>query len=906
VNFAVALAIAAGMIALALQSSRRPTELSSRVPQPAPYEVAEARSAPPPFEAQWEGTHNPGKCQTCHARIFEQWNGSMMSNAWRDPGWRGAFLLVARQTSTAGDCDTPAPPDGTERARLNPFANDDCSASFDAGRGRETLAHPGSLLDGFCSQCHMPTNYVDNVPLANVTEGRGSRLEDAAPDPRFHPTSDNGTGLAFATLEAQIRNTDTAKRGVFCAVCHTIGDTREMPFGGYHRADDPPSSALSSAVRARADRLGVPDPRAGNLGFAVGAGSYRLSPRAIASGEYWGSLAGEAPVAAAAPAVDPYLSGAFGFAVPRQRGAFAGHPGHYQALHERAELCSTCHDVTNPLAIRNRLGHWVGGFPIERTYSEWASSRYADRPGNKSFDPRYKRDCQTCHMQQDFGQPGTAQTLYDDGAPRPPLNGRTANDGPERPVFFSHHFVGGNAFVPRIVGADVDGYGGVERYPELSTYSFSSASETSPYHNAYWMNVSSRGPVTQHARLAWDRLRNVLDLSLTGPRQAAAGSSAPLRIRVTNTGSGHDFPSGFPEGRVAWLAVRAFDLASGRELPIHDALWKRDSSGVGYLTAIDGKDPNFPRCAGWRLPAGSPDPYAVQFKAVASLGDGCPTLDLAYASPLNLVVNSSGLPVDAKGSVIGRDNPRALRYRDLDGDGDPFDDSYLVDSRLRPLPHAGATRDVDRYSVILPLGTRGPIAVTAAVYYQSFEAVVAKKFLGNLADLDADFLLEPCVLRGACDGRTPAAEPAVVEGAPPVPMEVRSWVIDVAGEAAGSKPPAVATYPPAGARNVYRDVVVKAFFSEPVTGVDAKTFTLSGENGEPVPAFVDQIGDGTWALFPHAVFSRVGKTYTARLAAGICGLHHRCTARPTAWSFTITADRDGGSGDTSVPLGFLR
>ena len=47
-----------------------------------------------------------------------------------------------------------------------------------------------------------------------------------------------------------------------------------------------------------------------------------------------------------------------------------------------AEFCSVCHDVTNPLTIKNRAGRWVGGFPIERTYAEWASSRYADRPGN--------------------------------------------------------------------------------------------------------------------------------------------------------------------------------------------------------------------------------------------------------------------------------------------------------------------------------------------------------------------------------------------------------------------------------------------------------------------------------------------------------------------------------------------
>ena len=42
------------------------------------------------------------------------------------------------------------------------------------------------------------------------------------------------------------------------------------------------------------------------------------------------------------------------------------------------------------------------------------------------------------------------------------------------------------------------------------------------------------------------------------------------------------------------------------------------------------------------------------------------------------------------------------------------------------------------------------MAVTAAVDYQSFEAVVADKFLGNMVDDNGNFVLEPCVLGGLC------------------------------------------------------------------------------------------------------------------------------------------------------------
>jgi hypothetical protein len=508
-------------------------------------------------------------------------------------------------------------------------------------------------------------------------------------------------------------------------------------------------------------------------------------------------------------------------------------------------------------------------------------------------------------MQQDYGQPGTAHTLYRGGAPVAPLDGPVSNNSPSH-TYFTHHFVGGNAYVTNVIGADMDDSGSIQPYPELSTFSFSSADDRSVYSNAYWTHVDRRGAATQQARLAWDRLRNVLDLDLSGPAAASAGTRAPIRINVTNSGSGHNFPTGFPEGRVAWIALSAFDLATGTELPIHDSFWNRTSLGVGRLTTTEMVDPGFPRC-NWKIPAGSPDPYAYQLKAVATLGDGCPTLEIVYATPLNMVTDSQGRPLDANGKVIDRQNPQSLPvFRDLNGNGDFYDDAYLRDTRLRPLPHAGASVTLNRYSVLIPPGTKGPIAVSAAVYYQSLEAIVAKKFLGNLADTDTDFLLEPCVLGGPCDGRRPRVEPAVVEGAPPVPMEVRNWVIAVEGGRHDAAPPAIATYPDNGAADVYQDVVPKVWFSEPVSGIDDRSFVLTDAAGARVAASVHQIGDGAWGLFPDRVFLTGGATYTARLAAGVCGYAGGCTTKAVAWSFKVTPVRGQGVGDTSVSIGFLR
>jgi len=393
-------------------------------------------------------------------------------------------------------------------------------------------------------------------------------------------------------------------------------------------------------------------------------------------------------------------------------------------------------------------------------------------------------------------------------------------------------------------------------------------------------------------------------MDLHGPEAAAENSSVPLSITIANTGSGHNFPTGFPEGRTSWLAIHAYDLATGKELPIKDNVWNRVSIGVGNLTTEEMVDPNFPGC-NWKIPAGSADPYSMQFKAVASLGDGCPTLDLPYASPLNLVTNKEGMPIDEKGKVIDQNNSKALpRFKDNDGNGDLFDDSFLRDTRFKPRGRPEYEKRINRYEVVVPSRTRGPVAVSATVYYQSVEAVVALHFLGNMADTNQNFILEPCVLGGLCDGRKPSTEPPVVEGAPPVPMAVSNWVISIDGTPQDRNALRVATYPLPGASAAYQDTVVKAFFSAPVRGIDNRSFVLIDSRGAQVPARIDQIGDGTWGLFPDSVVLKPGETYTARLKAGTCDLSDNCIHEDTVWKFTVSKDPSQAFGDTSIPTGF--
>jgi hypothetical protein len=955
--------------------------LANRIPEPAPYVVSETTSAGGAFGAPhtgqpfedplWTAENDVGGCDGCHTGLWNQWNGAMMSNAWRDPGWRGAFLLVARLTSTDGNCDIPNPPDGTPKASINPFAHPTaCQSTFNSGTTNVTYTGSGSLMDDFCSRCHMPTNYIDAV--TTVTSDAPSGQEHGRISPLYDPTS-VGTAQATdpangqLTLESfgertyvdgvsRVVNSNSGKLGIICEVCHTNVETRYTPYHLYNKSGTEYYPAPQNTERhsqgltaGQQDMLTVPDAASGNLGYAAGAGAFRLSPHALNLPERFGPLSWNDPCTilpgscVGGQVLDPYVSDVFtgGTRTTNVYFTMADPPGahdtFYQVKFERAEFCAACHDVTNPMTIKNAAGFWVGGFPIERTYTEWKNSRYANRPGNTNYDANYKRDCQTCHMQQSYGEPGTALTLYtvsggvtpDAPILEPSCDQITHNPG------FSHHFVGGNGYITRLIGADADGGGDVQPYPELLHTSFSSADANSRYHYArYDTAVGRSGPVaTQHERFAWDRMRNVLTLTLTAPSSPVTpGSTAALTLTVRNEGSGHNFPTGFPEGRAAWVLVKAWDTrnttstADDVELMIRDSqkpAGQQDSLGVGYLTSASIKpDPTYPSTCpdtegvggGWKTPEGSIDPWAVTFKAMATVDKVCPTLDLPYATPVNLVVNGNNMPTDAGGVVIDRNNPTGIpRYTDSDGDGDLFDDSFLRDTRLRPMPHAGATVTTTRYSVVVPPTAVGPIAVTSTVYYQAFEGIVAKKFLGNLADTDDDVIptLEPCVLKGPCGRASNNAEyrnallfdPVAVEGAPPMPMEVRNAVISVSGTTDTVAPTVVINNckPPKGgggtcpgtnltapipanghwspspyggptgnfASESYGELhvahtrIVKVSFSEPVQECDnvtgsvncgplsGNTYYFTTNQGDAVSFLQDQIDDRTWGLFPY-------------------------------------------------------
>lgn len=176
-----------------------------------------------------------------------------------------------------------------------------------------------------------------------------------------------------------------------------------------------------------------------------------------------------------------------------------------------ARLCGTCHDLYNPLVPRRNLdGSLAGyGFPEQTTYTEWATSAFAD-----PRDPM-AQGCRDCHMPED-GVPAIV-----------------AQNGPDRPDRSSHALSGANAWMLETIEF---------LFPQLGL-----------------------GDRLAAGRAAIrETLRRAATLELQNPpTELERGQAFTLTVRVTNL-TGHKLPTGYPEGRQVYLSVRSATLGLDR------------------------------------------------------------------------------------------------------------------------------------------------------------------------------------------------------------------------------------------------------------------------------------------------------------------------------------------------------
>jgi hypothetical protein len=216
---------------------------------------------------------------------------------------------------------------------------------------------------------------------------------------------------------------------------------------------------------------------------------------------------------------------------PRKRGPFldavALHPILPSAFHRTADLCGTCHDVSNPVFEHVAGADYAPGpldqeaatiasdllMPLERTYSEWKNSSYALSPGVYAPDfagnkaDGYVSICQDCHMKDVSGKGCVDPTV------------------PTRPDLPLHDLTGGNTWMGGVIAS---------LYP----------------------TETDAAALADGAARATSMLQKAATLGLD---LEAVADSYDVHVTVTNR-TGHKLPTGYPEGRRIWLHVLARDI----------------------------------------------------------------------------------------------------------------------------------------------------------------------------------------------------------------------------------------------------------------------------------------------------------------------------------------------------------
>jgi len=165
------------------------------------------------------------------------------------------------------------------------------------------------------------------------------------------------------------------------------------------------------------------------------------------------------------------------------------------------DVCGTCHDVSNPMQaadVQTQPPHAYGH--IERTYSEWALSDYAQQGRAGS--------CQACHYPAVAG--GGYPTVY--------------RQLPKREYFVEHGAAGGSTWVQ----------------------------------DAIWLVWDGKDLDRQALERGKEKARKLLRTAAT--LEIAFPDAGRARLRITNN-TGHKLPTGYPEGRRMWVNARLYDAA---------------------------------------------------------------------------------------------------------------------------------------------------------------------------------------------------------------------------------------------------------------------------------------------------------------------------------------------------------
>ncbi|MBN2550629.1 MAG: hypothetical protein JXB15_15800 [Anaerolineales bacterium] len=342
-------------------------------------------------------------------------------------------------------------------------------------------ADKGKLFagSGACAVCH--TSMVDKggQDVSNDSLWRSTMLANAARDPYW-----------LATVRSEVDQHPALQETIEkkCATCHmpmaettalAEGEKAEILDAGFLSVEHPLHPLAMDGVSCTLCHQVEPD----NFGRAESFSGGYLVDTTRPVGERL--------------AYGPYVIGEAQATVMKSVSGYQPLLGEHLA---QSEMCGACHDLLTPYV--DREGQVAGEFGEQMIYSEWLNSAYKER-----------KSCQDCHMP--LGQGGVQLST---------------TGGPKRSPFYQHIFVGGNAFMGRILQANGEALG-----VTASAEHF----EATIARVVQQMSIQTVVMLVNKVRLE--------------------GQTLLGEVAIQNQ-VGHKFPAGFPSRRV-WLHIVVKDAA---------------------------------------------------------------------------------------------------------------------------------------------------------------------------------------------------------------------------------------------------------------------------------------------------------------------------------------------------------
>lgn len=342
---------------------------------------------------------------------------------------------------------------------------------------------------------------------------------------------------------------------------------------------------------------------------------------------------------------------------PYADSSVAVHGTTFDAALSTSHFCGQCHQVTNPARmLRDALGIPTSlEFPLDTTYAEWLNSDFSGAGGASCID---------CHTQR------PSEDLPVATSPQAPLRKEPRN----------HAFVGANLFGILAV---------MDQNPDRAA----------AFPDAFALAIEQTQTLLSKA---------VKIEFVSAPSLVKPGDARNVTIRVENL-SGHKFPTGYAEGRRAWIALVLVD-SNGAETFLRG----------GYDEAT-----------GEIVDAASTHVYRAQHGHWNGSAAE-PSEDLALH---DMILSDTRIPPKGFVGAVGTFPTAEIDYGS---------------------PNAGYRHDDEvSFDLPIPANASGQIVVSARVYYQSVtRGYVEHLALANVTDSSGQELL-------ALYQKNPAAKPSL-------------------------------------------------------------------------------------------------------------------------------------------------